>query len=309
MNRATSFGYGIRADFAKRDRSPPPNTYTLSSDFNAKSQKGKVFSFGICREAYAKVYIKANPMRDPALPGPGTYEVRETPGKEALKYTMRPKTTNIEQLNFSKVPGPGSYEVLPGISPRGNHFFSKFVSSCATTFNPPRSKRFCELCMTSYLYILAKEARLNPGPGHYPPTEATTKTGIYFVSKFKNSGCRRFGSEFRDTLSERGTFVSTPGPGTYRAPSEFGHYQAQDKYINEYARTDGTRKVRIKLSSKNGRNIASRRQSMTRSVATKGGINRSTSQPSFPAKGGQNSSALAESNASLQTQQKSSASP
>jgi len=81
-------------NFAKRNQSPPPNTYTLPSDFGDRMQKGKVFSFGICRDAYAKVYIKANPVIDPNMPGPGTYEVRQLAGKEALKYSMRPRTTN-----------------------------------------------------------------------------------------------------------------------------------------------------------------------------------------------------------------------
>lgn len=91
--RTTSFGIGERANVVHRERSPPPNTYTLPSDFT-KSNKGQVFSFGICRDAYAKVYVKESPAKDPSLPGPGTYNVREIPGKDALKYTLRPKTTN-----------------------------------------------------------------------------------------------------------------------------------------------------------------------------------------------------------------------
>lgn len=91
--RTTSFGIGDRSNLVPRQHSPPPNTYTLPSDFTL-NHKGKVFSFGICREAYAKVYIKAHPAKDPSMPGPGTYDVKGRLGKDALKYSMRPKTTN-----------------------------------------------------------------------------------------------------------------------------------------------------------------------------------------------------------------------
>lgn len=97
--RTTSFGIGNRTNFVFRERSPPPNTYSLPSDFT-KVQKGKVFSFGICRDAYQKVFVEGNPVVDASLPGPGTYEVRETPGRDALKYSLRPKTTNPSIIGF-----------------------------------------------------------------------------------------------------------------------------------------------------------------------------------------------------------------
>ena len=89
--RATSFGYGHRSSFAKTERVPPPDTYMLTSDFS-KTQKGKVYTFGICRDAYKKVYLKINTAPDPSAPGPGTYDVRGTAGKEAVKYSLRQRT-------------------------------------------------------------------------------------------------------------------------------------------------------------------------------------------------------------------------
>jgi len=56
--------------------------------------KGRVFSFGITRLAYQKVYLKENPPRDKAVPGPGQYRVILEPGRNARKYTMRPMTPN-----------------------------------------------------------------------------------------------------------------------------------------------------------------------------------------------------------------------
>jgi hypothetical protein len=75
------------------DKNPPPNRYNIESPFS-KINKGKVFSFGICREAYKKVYLKEHPNRDNAVPGPGTYKVILDPGSNALKYSMRPMTSN-----------------------------------------------------------------------------------------------------------------------------------------------------------------------------------------------------------------------
>jgi len=89
---------------------------------------------------------------------------------------------------------------------------------------------------------IAKGVRLTPGPGHYPPAEAITRNGVYVLSRFSSSRCRRFGSEVREGMLFKNSIVSTPGPGAYRSPSEFGHYQAQDKYIKECEKTDVVRK-------------------------------------------------------------------
>ena len=41
-----------------------------------------------------------------------------------------------------KVPGPGQYSILPGISKKGNYPISKYKSSCTRIINPPSSSRF-----------------------------------------------------------------------------------------------------------------------------------------------------------------------
>ena len=40
------------------DYFPPPNAYTLQSDFQ-NPNKGKMYSFGVCRDAYSKVTAQA----------------------------------------------------------------------------------------------------------------------------------------------------------------------------------------------------------------------------------------------------------
>jgi hypothetical protein len=74
---------------------PPPNRYDLPALFRNKGLKGRSYTFGIAREAYAKVYLKENTNGDGCAPGPGTYNVRPNPGKDASKYSFRPKTSNF----------------------------------------------------------------------------------------------------------------------------------------------------------------------------------------------------------------------
>ncbi len=197
--------------------------------FDKTVKKGHVFTFGICRDAYKKVFIKAAPPADPAVPGPGTYNVRETPGKDAIKFTMRPKTpTAGEAPRNVKTPGPGTYDALAGITPKGTQFFSRFQSSRACLFHPPRSRRFNDiriffrfLLKTITASKLAKDLRNSPGPGHYPASPSLNEKGRYFNSKFKGSMCRTFGSETRDFLRRLMIRPTTPGPGAYQMPSDF----------------------------------------------------------------------------------------
>ncbi len=96
MRRTTSFGVGTRfKPHSRNSQSPPPNSYTLPSAFepNFKTARGLAYTFGITREAYAKVYVPAHPAKDQSVPGPGTYETRSVPGKNMQRYTFRPKTT------------------------------------------------------------------------------------------------------------------------------------------------------------------------------------------------------------------------
>jgi hypothetical protein len=60
--RTTGLGYGRRFESMLNKaalNSPPPDRYTLNSDFK-KQPKSRAFSFGISREYYKAVYIKEN---------------------------------------------------------------------------------------------------------------------------------------------------------------------------------------------------------------------------------------------------------
>lgn len=50
--------------------------------------------------------------------------------------------------------------------------------------------------------------------------------GKYFLSKNKSTATRTFSHDKRKFFGgERG--VDTPGPGSYRLPSDFGYYEAK----------------------------------------------------------------------------------
>lgn len=48
----------------------------------------------------------------------------------------------LELASFAKVPGPGTYEHLPSLTPNGKNPLSRYKGSGATVINPARSARF-----------------------------------------------------------------------------------------------------------------------------------------------------------------------
>ena len=80
----------LKATFVE-EKSPDPGTYRLPSDFDKPAEtvrKGKMYSFGAGREAYDRVYYKERVPHDRQIPGPGTYEQRQEPGKNAKKFSL-----------------------------------------------------------------------------------------------------------------------------------------------------------------------------------------------------------------------------
>mmetsp|Transcript_5085 Transcript_5085/g.9464 ORF Transcript_5085/g.9464 Transcript_5085/m.9464 type:complete len:203 (+) Transcript_5085:36-644(+) len=143
--RTTSFGYGNKYDFTKeRGRDiPPPNAYTMPSDFDQGRPFSSAFSFGISRESCEKRYIEGHFRPDPSVPGPGTYTATKGIGKDAVAYSMRARTATTDQLFLShKGPGPGAYRPKVGLDKEGKYVLSSFRSSGACSFSPKTSQRF-----------------------------------------------------------------------------------------------------------------------------------------------------------------------
>lgn len=186
-----------------------------------KNPSNKAFSFGIAREAYSKVYLKGHKGPDTArdIPGPGTYNTSlyQSMGKSGMSYTLRPRTGNVGIFVSSRgIPGPGSYETKSALSSKGTHFLSKFKSSGAPSFNPPGSKRFRDNIDKNL-----------PGPAEYNPKIAISNTGGQYLSKIPTPAGRTFYHFDRNTLKLPGSARMTPGPGSYKMPSDFGHYESK----------------------------------------------------------------------------------
>ena len=64
-----------------------------------------------------------------------------------------------------------------------------------------------------------------PGSGSYNPQNDLSNEGKYVLSKNQSAGKRKFLLGRRLSFTEFSAKRSqTPGPGSYRLPSDFGHY-------------------------------------------------------------------------------------
>ena len=128
-------------------------------------------------------------------------------------------------------PGPGAYEPKTTISANGNYFISGMKNSKAPLFTLPSLDRF----------IYDKKERA-PGPGAYSLKTGISDPAASFISTFKSPKTRTFYHSDRKTIdipsSVKSIFIlfnqinslDQPGPGNYRLPSEFGHYESKSHY-------------------------------------------------------------------------------
>lgn len=210
--RAPGFGYGTRSDFTSSQlQTPAPNNYKPADSFIPDKKKG--FSFGLSRE---KMQITGGMfVGDKNSPGPGAYDTREA-NKVMVAYTFKSRTASGDGLTTRRhVPGPGTYPVYDTITPNGKLFNSKYKNSGAPTISPAKSARFPDL----------RESKV-PGPGAYVTAVGISPTGEYVLSKFKASLGRSFGHGGMRSSSSQPSLSKVPGPGSYRVPSDFGHYEA-----------------------------------------------------------------------------------
>ena len=194
----------------EKSLSPAPGAYTPSS----RDDKIPGWSFGCSKKAETPGSRSSKHLTD--NPGPGAYNITpEDFGKFANKYSMRAKASPPRTLYpapRSQTPGPGSYHPRIDINALGVYFASNVPSSRA-----PRISPSCEIVRKVPLRMVG------PGPGAYDPKTNISKDGAYFVSNIHSTQCRSFGKEVRSHSVHR---LQTPGPGSYRVPSDFGFYDA-----------------------------------------------------------------------------------
>jgi len=102
------------------------------------------------------------------------------------------------------LPGPGKYETIDNL---GKKYHTKSPNHHARSFSS--SNRF-------------RTDKNTPGPQDYV-NKTIEPDGIYLLSNMKGSGRRSFLNGRRNLKLDGNR--ETPGPGSYRQPSDFGHYE------------------------------------------------------------------------------------
>jgi len=83
------------------------------------TRNGKMFSFGSSREAYDRVYYKERIPADRAIPGPGTYELSTTLGKNSLKFSITGRVGGDCKSEFTNNDGSSHCGKIANPWPRG----------------------------------------------------------------------------------------------------------------------------------------------------------------------------------------------
>ena len=209
--RATTFGYGNKSDFTSfKEKTPDPGEYKVSEDIK---HTGKAFTFGISRSS-SKQHIKDHFIADPSTPGPGTYTISPKFGREGRLITIGGKRQ--EKKAISESPGPGAYDQKWEIS-KGTYILSTHKNQVVHKFPPSSYTRFPKLNLDNL-----------PSPGSYNIDKGFLKNSEV-LSTVKSPGSTKFTSSSREFMNVQN---ENPGPGAYRLPSDFGHYESPRKNLD-----------------------------------------------------------------------------
>ena len=149
MTRFASLGKGTKSDFTKTAKDQNAKFYAVKRDFDLDNLQGPKFSFGICREKYAKVYYETNKMLDKNVPGPGKYNYLKAFGYDAPKFSMREREHASSSRNKGKISdnsGPGQYPPVITINNKGKYPISRIANITLSDFGGYKSKRFNYNC-------------------------------------------------------------------------------------------------------------------------------------------------------------------
>ena len=202
---STSFGYGLKYDFTKQaPPNPGPGRYPETDRVRNWGHRG--ISFGDSRD---KVKFNALFKNKPKVPGPGAYETQE-PTRCIKGYKIHKNSQSMkDHLIF---PGPGYYDFLPTINAEAQYPQSKY-----------RNAKVPRIHMSTVEPKLMEERHLvPPGPGAYRQNVIKEGNCQSILSTKNSQPTISIGKGGRDLTKITNT---TPGPGMYRLPSDFGHYE------------------------------------------------------------------------------------
>jgi hypothetical protein len=209
--RAASIGKGGKYDFTRENRDKNQNIYNVKSDFDVKSPHSPQYTFGLSRDCFEKVYYETNKTIDKNVPGPGKYDCLKPFGSDACKFSMRGKGDSKQLSSPSKLPGPGEYPIL-SMNPTGKYPYSNVKNATNIIWGSSKSPRF-NYQINNY-----------PGPEKYEQKSLINGKGICFNSKFQSSPGKTLVGKYHDLHDK----YPTPGPGSYKSPSEFGIYESKN---------------------------------------------------------------------------------
>lgn len=208
MTRFTTLGKGNKYDFTAGAKSKSPVFYNFKSDFDQDHPNSPRYTFGVGRDKYTKAYCEGTKMYDKDVPGPGKYNYLKPFGSEAVKYSIKGKYKSRSVEMKSSEPGPGAYNNTYSINPTGRFINSKVENIHNVNFGADKSKRFV------YTY------NNNPGPADY---NMKPLMGVIFDSRFRSNQGKSIYAKYKNVDSRS----NYPGPGQYRAFSEFGIYESK----------------------------------------------------------------------------------
>lgn len=197
--RATSFGYGSRYNFTKKNSENTPACYDFSYGVESNQPYAPKYTFGVSRENMK------NNLLDKSTPGPGKYYSRiKTLGNDSPKYSMKGKYKN-SLYPRSDSPGPAAYD--PHTQMPANGVFS------IAGFKNVKSYDFSKGIRDRFDYKVDR----TPGPAEYKNNKSLF--GNIYDSRFRST--QGIGMTFRHEKKDRDNY---PGPGAYERYGDFYKY-------------------------------------------------------------------------------------
>ena len=204
--RATSFGYGSRYNFCKKNFETTPSCYNYSYGINSKQPCAPKYTFGVSREN-----MKIN-KQDEYSPGPGKYySPIKSIGNDSPKYSIKGKYNN-SLYPLSDSPGPAAYDPHTKMNPFGIFGIAGYKNV--------KSYDFSKGILDRFNYKVDK----TPGPAEY---KNKSLFGNIYNSKFRST--HGIHMVFRHQVKD--SRDNYPGPGAYERYGDF--YKYNDRSLNE----------------------------------------------------------------------------